>query len=241
MCLGAALAGLAGTLAAPYFSVQPGMGQAILITVLIVVVVGGIGSIGGAMVAGLGARPDPDHRQRLGAERVGARALRAPDRGPPVAADRARRKARRMSTTTVDRAGRHPLDGRARGHPRAPPPIGLTRTLLIRAVVVDGRRAASSGFFVPIAHQRPVLHGDRRRRRGARHPRHRHRLPGPPLRPHQPRPHRLLRRRRLRRGDRHDALGLEPRSRPRCSPIVGGTILAVAIGALASGRPAWAS
>jgi branched-chain amino acid transport system permease protein len=30
------------------------MGQAILITVLIVVVVGGIGSIGGAMVAGLG-------------------------------------------------------------------------------------------------------------------------------------------------------------------------------------------
>ena len=51
--LGAALAGLAGTLAAPYFSVQPGMGQAILITVLIVVVVGGIGSIGGAMIAGL--------------------------------------------------------------------------------------------------------------------------------------------------------------------------------------------
>jgi branched-chain amino acid transport system permease protein len=54
VCVGAALAGLAGTLAAPYFSVQPGMGQAILITVLIVVVVGGIGSIGGAMVAGLG-------------------------------------------------------------------------------------------------------------------------------------------------------------------------------------------
>jgi branched-chain amino acid transport system permease protein len=53
VCLGAALAGLAGTLAAPYFSVQPSMGQSILITVLIVVVVGGIGSIGGAMVAGL--------------------------------------------------------------------------------------------------------------------------------------------------------------------------------------------
>ena len=74
VCLGAALAGLAGTLAAPYFSVQPGMGQAILITVLIVVVVGGIGSIGGAMVAGPRARPDPDHRQRLRAERGGARA-----------------------------------------------------------------------------------------------------------------------------------------------------------------------
>jgi branched-chain amino acid transport system permease protein len=51
--LGAALAGLAGTLAAPYLSLDPGMGSAYLITVLIVVVVGGIGSIGGAMVAGM--------------------------------------------------------------------------------------------------------------------------------------------------------------------------------------------
>jgi branched-chain amino acid transport system permease protein len=54
VCLGAALAGLAGTLAAPYVSLDPGMGSAILITVLIVVVVGGVGSIGGAMVAGMG-------------------------------------------------------------------------------------------------------------------------------------------------------------------------------------------
>jgi branched-chain amino acid transport system permease protein len=54
VCLGAALAGLAGTLAAPYVSVDPGMGSAVLITVLIVVVVGGVGSIGGAMVAGMG-------------------------------------------------------------------------------------------------------------------------------------------------------------------------------------------
>ncbi|WP_028652704.1 branched-chain amino acid ABC transporter permease [Nocardioides halotolerans] len=53
VCLGAALAGLAGTLAAPYFSVQPGMGMAILINVLIVVVVGGVGSLGGAMAAGM--------------------------------------------------------------------------------------------------------------------------------------------------------------------------------------------
>lgn len=51
--LGAALAGLAGTLAAPYISLDPGMGNAFLITVLIVVVVGGIGSIAGAMVAGM--------------------------------------------------------------------------------------------------------------------------------------------------------------------------------------------
>jgi len=54
VCLGAALAGLAGTLAAPYVSLDPGMGAAVLITVLIIVVVGGAGSIGGAMVAGMG-------------------------------------------------------------------------------------------------------------------------------------------------------------------------------------------
>jgi branched-chain amino acid transport system permease protein len=54
VCLGAALAGLAGTLAAPYVSLDPGMGSAVLITVLIVVVVGGAGSIGGAMLAGMG-------------------------------------------------------------------------------------------------------------------------------------------------------------------------------------------
>jgi branched-chain amino acid transport system permease protein len=54
VCLGAALAGLAGTLAAPYVSLDPGMGSAFLIIVLIVVVVGGIGSVGGAMVAGMG-------------------------------------------------------------------------------------------------------------------------------------------------------------------------------------------
>lgn len=52
--LGAALAGLAGTLAAPYMSLDPDMGNAFLIIVLIIVVVGGVGSIGGAMVAGMG-------------------------------------------------------------------------------------------------------------------------------------------------------------------------------------------
>ncbi|MTD12506.1 branched-chain amino acid ABC transporter permease [Nakamurella sp. YIM 132087] len=54
VCVGAALAGLAGTLAAPYVSVSPSMGVSILVTVLIVVVIGGAGSIGGAMVAGMG-------------------------------------------------------------------------------------------------------------------------------------------------------------------------------------------
>jgi branched-chain amino acid transport system permease protein len=51
--LGAALAGIAGTLAAPYISVDPSMGDKFLITVLIVVVVGGVGSVGGAMAAGM--------------------------------------------------------------------------------------------------------------------------------------------------------------------------------------------
>lgn len=54
VALGAGLAGLAGALAAPYLAVQPGMGLAILVSALIVVVIGGLGSIAGAMIAGLG-------------------------------------------------------------------------------------------------------------------------------------------------------------------------------------------
>jgi branched-chain amino acid transport system permease protein len=51
VCLGTGFAGLAGVLAGPYVSVDPGMGAAILISCLIVVVVGGLGSIGGAIAA----------------------------------------------------------------------------------------------------------------------------------------------------------------------------------------------
>lgn len=51
VCLGTAFAGLAGVLAGPYLSMDPGMGAAILISCLIVVVVGGLGSIGGAIAA----------------------------------------------------------------------------------------------------------------------------------------------------------------------------------------------
>jgi branched-chain amino acid transport system permease protein len=46
--LGAALAGLAGLMAAPIFAVQSGMGEPILILTLVVIVTGGIGSIRGA-------------------------------------------------------------------------------------------------------------------------------------------------------------------------------------------------
>jgi branched-chain amino acid transport system permease protein len=50
---GAALAGLAGLLAGPIYAVQPGMGELILIEVLVVIVIGGIGSIRGALAGAL--------------------------------------------------------------------------------------------------------------------------------------------------------------------------------------------
>jgi branched-chain amino acid transport system permease protein len=50
---GAALAGLAGLLAGPIYSVQPGMGELILIQVFVVIVIGGIGSIRGAFLGAL--------------------------------------------------------------------------------------------------------------------------------------------------------------------------------------------
>lgn len=51
--LGAALAGLAGVMAGPIVSVQSGMGEPILILTLVVIVVGGIGSIRGAFAGAL--------------------------------------------------------------------------------------------------------------------------------------------------------------------------------------------
>ena len=51
--LGAALAGLAGLMAGPISSVESGMGDRILISTLVVIVVGGIGSIRGAFYAAL--------------------------------------------------------------------------------------------------------------------------------------------------------------------------------------------
>jgi branched-chain amino acid transport system permease protein len=51
--LGAALAGLAGLMAAPIYSVQVGMGDGIVITTLVVIVIGGIGSVRGALLGAL--------------------------------------------------------------------------------------------------------------------------------------------------------------------------------------------
>ena len=50
---GVALAAFAGVLAAPIYSVTPVMGSATLITVFAIVVIGGLGSIGGAIVTGI--------------------------------------------------------------------------------------------------------------------------------------------------------------------------------------------
>jgi branched-chain amino acid transport system permease protein len=50
---GAALAGLAGLMAGPIFTVQPGMGEDVLIEVFVVIVIGGIGSIRGALAGAL--------------------------------------------------------------------------------------------------------------------------------------------------------------------------------------------
>ncbi|MDW4496942.1 branched-chain amino acid ABC transporter permease [Sulfitobacter sp. D35] len=51
--LGAALAGLAGALVGAIQSVQVGMGEPVLILAFVVIVIGGIGSIKGALVGGL--------------------------------------------------------------------------------------------------------------------------------------------------------------------------------------------
>lgn len=51
--LGAALAALAGAMAGPILSVQTGMGEPVLITTLVVIVIGGIGSVHGALYAGV--------------------------------------------------------------------------------------------------------------------------------------------------------------------------------------------
>lgn len=51
--VGAMLAGLAGAMAGPILSVQSGMGEPVLITTLVVIVIGGIGSVGGAFYAAL--------------------------------------------------------------------------------------------------------------------------------------------------------------------------------------------
>jgi len=50
---GAMLAGFAGAMVAPVLSVEPGMGDNLLILTFVVIVIGGIGSVRGAFIAAI--------------------------------------------------------------------------------------------------------------------------------------------------------------------------------------------
>ncbi|MBB5702227.1 branched-chain amino acid transport system permease protein [Ochrobactrum daejeonense] len=51
--LGGALCGLAGVMAAPLLAIEIGMGERVLITTFVVIVIGGVGSVNGALVGAL--------------------------------------------------------------------------------------------------------------------------------------------------------------------------------------------
>jgi len=53
MFIGAALAGVAGALTAPEVPVEPTMGHSVIVTAFIIIIVGGIGSLNGAVVAAI--------------------------------------------------------------------------------------------------------------------------------------------------------------------------------------------
>ena len=51
MFIGAALAGVAGALTAPLVAPTPYMGHSVIVTAFIIIIVGGIGSLEGAVIA----------------------------------------------------------------------------------------------------------------------------------------------------------------------------------------------
>ncbi|RMF36222.1 MAG: branched-chain amino acid ABC transporter permease [Alphaproteobacteria bacterium] len=53
MFIGAAMAGIAGALTAPLVSVNPHMGHSVIVTAFIVIIVGGVGSLEGAVLASI--------------------------------------------------------------------------------------------------------------------------------------------------------------------------------------------
>ena len=87
---GTALAAFAGMIAAPISSVFPGMGNQILIICFVVVVIGGIGSINGAMIASLAIGFADTLGKVLAPEYSGRRRLSFDGRHPFVAAPRTR-------------------------------------------------------------------------------------------------------------------------------------------------------
>ena len=66
--VGAALCAVAGAMLAPLLAVQVGMGENILILAFVVIVIGGIGSIRGALVGRAAGRHRRHHRPRLPAD-----------------------------------------------------------------------------------------------------------------------------------------------------------------------------
>lgn len=53
MFIGAAYAGMAGALTAPLVTVTPLMGHSVIVTAFVVIIVGGVGSLGGAVIASI--------------------------------------------------------------------------------------------------------------------------------------------------------------------------------------------
>ena len=224
---GAMLAGFAGAMVAPILSVEPGMGDQILILAFVVIVIGGIGSIRGAFVAALlvgvidtlgpllhdrraAPVPGPQHRARdrpgarlhgdLSAD--GRRAGGAPGRPVPGQGTRLMRPQLRAASWTP--------------RPRA-----------LRSLTFDQRMAA--GLFALMAllpsaepgPRRQLPAADRRARDDLRDRRH---LAGAADRRRRPglvRARGLPRHRRLRRRHRSPATASAPwpsPCRPRSSP-----------------------
>ena len=101
---GVALAAFAGMIAAPVSSVYPGMGNQVLIISFVVVVIGGIGSVRGALVASLLVGLVDTFGKVLMPQTAGIAGLRADGGDPAVAARRA--VPGRLSATDADARSR---------------------------------------------------------------------------------------------------------------------------------------
>ena len=110
--------GSPGVMAAPIYQVSPQMGQNIVIVVFAVVVIGGMGSISGAIVSGLRARPD-----------------RGPDQGVLSAG--------LQHGDLRDHGGRPDLSGRPACSGGRQPPCTRAPTLVTGAPAASSRTAGS--------------------------------------------------------------------------------------------------
>ena len=93
--IGAALCAVAGALLGPLLAVQVGMGENILILAFVVIVIGGIGSIRGALVGSMLVGCVDTLGRTAAAARCSASSCRRSGRAPP-----ARRSRRSRSTSS---------------------------------------------------------------------------------------------------------------------------------------------